>query len=89
MNTIQQKHVQSSHLNEPEVPILFYFILGIILVFGSGVTANGQDINFNSSVPAEIMVCENQESFTIEFTNTFNASLEDVEVSLEMPIGIE
>lgn len=89
MNTIQQKPLQSPHLSEPEVPILFYIILGIILVFGSGVTANGQNLSFNSSVPAEIMVCENQESFTIEFTNTSNASLEDVEVLLEMPFGIE
>ncbi len=77
MNTIQQNPLQSSHLNEPEVPSLFYFILGIILVFGSGVTANGENLRTNNSIPVEVMVYENQENFTIDLANTSNPKLED------------
>ncbi|MFK8007232.1 MAG: hypothetical protein AB8H03_12720 [Saprospiraceae bacterium] len=82
MSTIQQNPLQSSPIKESEVPTLFYFILGMILVFGSGASANGQD-----SVPSEIEGSENKESFTIEFTNTTNASSEDV--LIEMPVEIE
>ena len=78
MNTIQQNPLQSSHIKEPEVPNLFYFILGMILVFGSGVTADGQNSSLYNSTPTEIKVRKNQEKFTSEFPNTSNTNLVDV-----------
>lgn len=89
MNTIQQKSLQPSHLNEPEVPTFFYFILGMILVFGSGVNAGEQNVNFNNPIPAEIMASEEDNNFIVGFTNISNANIEDVEVLLEMPVGVE
>lgn len=77
MNTSQQNPLSSSHIKEPEVPSLFYFILGMILVFGSGVTANGQEFSSNNSASTEIMDTKNKEDISIKFTNTSNLNLGD------------
>ncbi|MFK7773682.1 MAG: hypothetical protein AB8F94_16145 [Saprospiraceae bacterium] len=87
MNTTQQNSLQSSSTKEPEVPNLFIFILGMILVFGSGVKNNGQEFNFNDSVSTEVTILDNQENFTSEFINTTDARLEDV--LAEIPVKMK
>ena len=89
MSAIQQHNVQYIESYDPEIPDWFYFLFGIMLVFFSGIEAKGQNLNFNNSVSPELIVCEGEENFTIEFTNTSTGILSNVEILLELPIGVE
>ena len=89
MSTIQQKPLQQSAVSEKEVPDWFYFVFGMMLVIFSSFEVQGQNLSFNNSVPDGIMVCEGEESFTVEFTNTSGGSISNVEVLLNLPTGVE
>jgi len=65
------------------------FLLIVLLMFLSQWNLNAQNLSFNNSSPSEIMVCEAAASFTVEFTNTSNATLENVEMILTLPDGIK
>jgi len=63
------------------------FFLILMLCFSPFLQA--QNISFNNSVPAEIMLCQDTKTFTIAFTNESTAALNNVTVNLQFPAGIQ
>ncbi len=65
---------------------MFYLLLMILI--WSGTKLKAQDLSFNNSVPSEITVCDNAESFQIEFTNISGATLSNPSIQIDFPTGI-
>ncbi len=89
MSTIRKESNEISKMEQQEIPDLWYFLFGMMLVFFSSFEAQGQNLNFNNQVPDGIMVCETAETFTVEFSNTSGGTLNGVEVVVSFPTGVE
>ncbi len=92
MNTTHQTSEELKEIIESEeqnIPSWFVFLLGCLIIFLSCIEVEAQSISFNNGVPGQLMVCENGENFTVEFTNTSNAVLNNLDIQILFPDGIE
>lgn len=56
-----------------------YFFIGFV---------QAQDITFNNSVPTDVSVCAEGETFTVSFTNDSPGSLSSLSIQVALPTGI-
>ncbi len=89
MSTIQQNSSNPIHKYEPGHPDWLYFIIGTILILLSSFKAEGQSLTFNNSTATALTVCGSEDIFVVEFINTADSTLENVEILVELPDGIE
>ncbi len=92
MNTIQNETTESTDLiesTEQQFSPWFVLVLGMTILYLSCLEVNAQSISFNNTVPTELMVCEDGENFNVEFTNTSNSDLTNLEIQILFPTGIE
>lgn len=92
MNTIQKETSLPNKLSDSEeqnISPWFVLVLGMTILFLSCLEVDAQSISFNNTVPTDLMVCEDGENFTIEFTNTSNSDLTNLEIQIRFPTGIE
>ncbi len=75
-------------LMKSEIPDIYYFFLGLLIVILSSFSANAQDISFNHTIPTEVTTCGDIESFTVEFTNNSGSTISGVQVSVALPTGM-
>lgn len=62
--------------------------LGGLLLLMSSWNLQAQSIDFNNSVPIDLMVCENNEIFTVEFSNISGGNLANPEILINLPNGV-
>ena len=67
----------------------FPIFLGSLLVLLFNYNVQAQSLDFNNSVPTDLMVCENSETFTVEFSNVSGGTLANLEILLNLPDGVE
>lgn len=65
--------------------LVFFLVFFMICLSFSSI---GQTISFSNGVPTEINVCDNAETFTIEFTNTSGDPLTNISIGVAFPSGI-
>ncbi|MFK7979627.1 MAG: hypothetical protein AB8G86_06575, partial [Saprospiraceae bacterium] len=81
------RYLQIALLEQLRTTKRFGFSLILMSVLSPFLSA--QNISFDNSVPAEIMLCENTKTFTVSFTNETTAALSNVSVNVRFPAGIE
>jgi len=67
----------------------FSIFLGGLFVLFSSWNLQAQSIDFNNSVPTDLIVCENSETFSVEFFNISGGALANPEILISLPSGVD
>jgi len=75
-------------LNPYTVACMKQFYLTLILFLSFTVSLYAQNLNIQTTVPSGLTVCGQADTFAVSLTNTSSDTLENVSVSIRLPIGI-
>ncbi|NJN77052.1 MAG: hypothetical protein HC803_00935, partial [Saprospiraceae bacterium] len=67
---------------------IVHFHLIFLLLFGFSTISSAQNVSISSDVAAELTVCANAKSFTVDITNDASASLTGISLNIAFPQGI-
>ena len=87
-SSVYTKNPTSLNQAQPDIPDLWYFLFAMMLVVFSSFKANAQGISFSYFVPTDLTVCGTEKEFEIEMTNTTGSTLSNLNITIDLPIGI-
>ena len=65
----------------------------IIYIYGSNfhklIIVQAQYISFNPTIPADLEVCAEAKTFTLELNNISEGDLNNIEIQLDLPTGVQ